>query len=142
MKKYVPLLLVVPALLLLAACSAVQSLVGGSSNNGNAVVNGTPAPGGRNGGGFGGDPATMTVEQKLGIGILKLEGTNNAVSAQQAKDMLPLWLALKSMETSNNASVDEINAVFTQMKETLTADQVTAIQKLTWTQADMSTILQ
>ena len=143
LKKITYLIASLVLLAAVTACSAVQSLTGANSAQANAPqAGGTPQPGGRNGGAFGGDPATMTVEQKMGIGILKMEGTNTAVTAAQAKDLLPLWQALKSMETSNNASVDEINAVFTQMKDTLTPDQVTSIQKLTWTQADMTAIMQ
>ena len=147
MKKTIYLVTALLLLAALAACSAIQSLTGqqpaanqpaGANTTGNGQ--GTGNGGGR--GGFGGDPTKMTVEQKMGIGILKLEGTDNAVTAQQAKDLLPLWQALKSMQTSNNASVDEIKAVFSQMKDTLTPGQVTAIQGLTWTQADMTAIMQ
>lgn len=133
-------------LVALAACSAIQSITGATSGQAQASANGGAAQNGQqgqgNGRGFGGDPTKMTVEQKLGIGILKLEGTPQALTADEAKTILPLWQALKSMQTSNNASVDEINALFTQTKEALTPDQVTAIQKLTWTQTDMQALMQ
>ena len=140
-KKTLYVLSALVLLVALAACSTIQSVIGGGSQ---AQTNNQTANGGQpNGrGGFGGDPATMTVEQKMGFAILKMEGTPTGLTAQQAKDMLPLWQALKSMETSNTASADEITAIFTQMKDTLTPEQVAAVTKLTWTQEDMTATMQ
>jgi hypothetical protein len=140
MKKTLTIVSALVLLAALAACSTIQSVIGGSKAQTNPGANGGAAANGR--GGFGGDPATMTVEQKMGFAILKMDGSPTALTAQQAKDMLPLWQALKSMETSNTASADEITAIFTQMKDTLTAEQVSAVQKMTWTQADMTALMQ
>lgn len=126
----------------LAACSTIQSVIGGSPAQANQSTNGGTANQTNGRGGFGGDPAKMTVEQKMGFAILKMEGTPSALTSQQAKDMLPLWEALKSMETSNTTSADEITAIFTQMKDTLTPEQVGVVQKMTWTQADMTALMQ
>jgi hypothetical protein len=140
-KKTLYVLSALVLLVALAACSTIQSVIGGGSQ---AQTNNQTANGGQpNGrGGFGGDPATMTVEQKMGFAILKMEGTPTGLTAQQATDMLPLWQALKSMETSNTASADEITAIFSQMKDTLTPEQVAAVTKLTWTQEDMTATMQ
>ena len=58
------------------------------------------------------DPANMPVETKLAIGTLKLEGTELAVSAEEARELLPLWKAVKSLSTSDTISSDEIQALY------------------------------
>lgn len=140
-KKTLLTFIVLPLVFILAACSSLQipGISNASANSGNN--NQANAGQGRNGG-FGGDPAKMPVDSKLGIGILKLEGTPQAVTAKQANDLLPLWKALKTMLASNTASADEITALLKQIQDTLTPDQVQAVQKLTWTQADLQAIMQ
>jgi hypothetical protein len=84
------------------------------------------------------DPAEMAVEMKLAIGTLKIEGTDQAVTAEQAQELLPLWQALKSLSTSDNTAQDEIKALYAQIEETMTPAQIQAIQALTWTQDDLA----
>lgn len=84
------------------------------------------------------DPAKMPVEQKLGYGTLKLEGTPQAITAEQAKTLLPLWKAVKALNTSSTTSTAEINALYKQIQDSLTPDQVQAIQTMTWTNTDMA----
>ena len=63
------------------------------------------------------------------IGILKLEGTDQAVdAAEEAKELLPLFQALKTLSTNNNTAVDEITALNKQIKTSLTSDQLSAIK--------------
>lgn len=129
----------------LAACSSlpIPGITSASANSGNSANSGQGAGANQNGQrGNQFDPATMPVEQKLAIGILKLEDTSMKVTPDQAKILLPLWQALKSLSTNNNTTTDEINALFTQMKDTLTPDQVTAIQKMTWQQSDLQALAQ
>jgi hypothetical protein len=125
---------------ILAACSSlpIPGLGGASQPQAQAQVR---AQGTRQAGFFN-DPSKMPVDQKLGIGILKLEGSPQAITAKQAQDLLPLWKAVKSLGTSNNTSPQEITALYKQIQDTLTPDQVQAIQKLTWTQQDMQSIMQ
>jgi hypothetical protein len=79
----------------------------------------------------------LAVKDKLGIGILKLEGTALAITTEQASELLPLWKTLKSLSTSDTTSDAEIAALYQQIQETLSSDQVQAIQQLTWSAEDL-----
>jgi len=83
----------------------------------------------------------MTIQSKLGVGILKMDGTDLAVTADQAQDLLPLWRALKNLTASSSAD-EEIAALYQQIEETLSTDQVESIQLLSWTQAELSVMMQ
>jgi hypothetical protein len=134
-KKILYALIVLPVIVILAACASLK--IPGISSAQGASSNPSNQQGGPNS-----DPSKMPVEQKLGIGILKLEGTAQAVTAQQAKDLLPLWKAVKTMATNTNTSPDEITALYKQIQGVLTPDQVQAIQKMTWTQEDLRATMQ
>jgi hypothetical protein len=88
------------------------------------------------------DPSKLTVEGKTGIGILKLEGTSQAVDAAEAKELIPLFQALKTLSTNNNTAADEISALNKQIKNSLNSDQIAAIEKMTFTSADLRTLMQ
>lgn len=88
------------------------------------------------------DPTKLTVEAKTGIGILKLEGTDNAVDAAQAEELLPLFLALKSLSTNNNTAVAEITALNKQIQTILSANQLSAIQNMAFTSSDIRTLME
>ena len=73
---------------------------------------------------------TLTLNEKLAAGTLKMEGTDLAVTADQAKELLPLWKAVKTLSTSDTASQLEIEAVYQQIQDTLTAEQLASIEAL------------
>jgi hypothetical protein len=83
-----------------------------------------------------------STQNKLGIGILLLENTDQAITADQANALLPLWKAVRSLTNDDNTSSAEITALYNQIQESLTAEQVKEIQQLTWTQEDLITIQQ
>lgn len=86
------------------------------------------------------DASTMTLETKLAIGILKLEGTDNAVTAEQAKELLPLWKGVKVFSSSDTISDAEMEALDQQIQDTLTSAQLQAINAMDLSGQDMSTI--
>lgn len=88
------------------------------------------------------DPTTLSVEAKAGVGILKLEGTDQSVTAEEAKALLPLFQALKTLSTNNNTAVDEISALNKQIKTSLTSDQLSSINNMTFTSADIRTLME
>jgi hypothetical protein len=104
----------------LAACS-------GLSNSG---VSSTAASG----------SSTSSVNEKLGAGILSLEGTENAVTTEQADSLLFLWQGVSSLGTDNNTTDTEMAALYDQIRETLTADQVQAIQAMNLGDTEVSTL--
>ena len=130
LKKVLFAILIVP--LLLSACSSLPFIGSKTTPSGDPAnpANGAFA-----------DPAKQPVQNKLAVGILKLEGTPQAVTAEEAKTLLPLWKALKSLETNNNTAADEITALYQQIQDSLTADQVQAIEKMTWTQTDLQALM-
>ncbi len=131
-KNKLYLLVALPLVILLGACSGIQ-IPGLAAKPAQAGQN-NPA-------GANYDPASMPLEQKLAIGTLKLEGTGQAVTAKEATDLLPLWQAVKSLEASSNTAPSEITAVYKQIEGVMTPEQTQAIQKMTWTQADLQALM-
>ncbi|MCX8023753.1 MAG: hypothetical protein N3A60_00960 [Thermanaerothrix sp.] len=86
--------------------------------------------------------ANQPLESKLAIGILKLEGTDLAITPEQAKTLLPLWKAVKTLSTSATTSPDELNAVYRQIEEALTAEQRNYIQDLQMTREDLQALME
>lgn len=116
MIKKIGLLLVMTMMLALAACSAAPAAqAAGAATSPSAQ--GTPQPG----------RGQVSTELKLLIGTLQLEGTDQAVTKDEAAQLLPLWKALKTLTASQTSSQDEINALYTQIQQTMTADQNKAI---------------
>ena len=84
----------------------------------------------------------LPVELQLALGIFALDGTDNAIDAQTAAELLPLWKAVRSLSESESVAAEEIQAVFTQIEETLTPEQVKAIAAMQLTGADMTRLAQ
>jgi len=126
-KIVIPLLLI-PILLLSACGSAATNRTASNNNN-------TQTQGGAN-------PQALQLSEKLAIGTLKLEGTANAVTAKQAADLLPLWQVYSSLITSDTAAQEEKDALAQQIQETMTSDQITAIDGLNLTQREVFSSMQ
>lgn len=84
----------------------------------------------------------MPIQTQLMLGTFLLEGTDLAVTSDQAPELLTLWKALQSLSTSDTAAEEEINAVIKQIQETLTPEQLDAIQDMELTQGNMATLMQ
>ena len=69
--------------LLLAACSSPQA----ASSNPTADTESGQSDQGNNGSA----PRPISIEGKLEVGTLDLEGTDQAVTAAEAQKLLPLW---------------------------------------------------
>lgn len=85
---------------------------------------------------------TLPIATQLAIGTLKLDKTANDVTADQAAKLLPLWETMQLLETSDTAAKQEVDALSTQIQETLTEQQVQAITAMNLTRQDMFAILQ
>ena len=72
----------------------------------------------------------------LALGTLLLEGTENAVTPEQAAALLPLWQAIRGGGLQGNA---ETMAVLKQIKAQMTAEQLSAIDAMALTVEDMRT---
>jgi hypothetical protein len=140
-KKFIlPLSAVIGMLVIvLAACGAkatATSTSGGTTggtggSSGGFAANGTP--GARN------LTQPLPLAESLLIGTLKLQGTSNAINATQAAALVPLWQAYAQLTGSNTAAQAEIDAVVTQIQQTMTPAQVQAITAMKLTRRDMFT---
>jgi hypothetical protein len=84
----------------------------------------------------------LPVSTQLLIGTFKLEDTDLAVTAEQANELIPLWQVLQSISSSDTAAQEEMDALVEQIQETMTAEQVQAIEAMNLTSQDMFTIMQ
>ena len=84
----------------------------------------------------------LPVELQLAYGTLNLEDTENEFDAQTAADLLPLWKAVRSLSGSDTVAPDEIQALFKQIQETMTTEQLQAIADMRLTRATIAELSQ
>ncbi|MFH1086946.1 MAG: hypothetical protein V1772_14450 [Chloroflexota bacterium] len=80
--------------------------------------------------------------QELVVGTLKLEGTDEAVSAAQAAELLPLWKAYRSLRADDATAPAELVALLAQIKGEMTAAQLEAVDDMQLTAADLAAFMQ
>ena len=80
----------------------------------------------------------LSVRNQLALGTLRLEGAN-AVTAEQAAKLLPLWQALKTLSASTTTATEELTAVQDQISTAMTPAQISAIVGLKLTNAMLQT---
>ena len=132
MKKLIVLTLSLLLLGVLVACSAASSATGTqAASAGTPSADGTPGPGG----------FQMSTLTKLLLGTFRLEGTAQAVTAQQAQALVPLWQAVNSLSRSDTAAEAEMTALEQQIQGTFTAEQLSAIEALNLSPADLQSVM-
>jgi hypothetical protein len=90
-------------------------------------------------------PATLSedyadaagLRNQLALGLLRLEGTPQAVTPAQAGALLPLWQTLQTLAGSSVAAPEEIEALQDQIIASLAGEPVAAIAGLQLTNADL-----
>ena len=85
---------------------------------------------------------SQPLDDKLAAGLLQLEGSDTPLDADQARTLLPLWKAVKSLGSSSTASVSEVDALYQQIQETLTSDQLQMVKDLDLASDGVQTLLQ
>lgn len=90
------------------------------------------------------DPSAQTLSgaSLLIIGTFKLEGTGQAVTSEQASELLPLWQVYQSLSTSDTAASEEVDALVEQIQTTMTSEQMQAIEEMQLTQEDVFALMQ
>jgi hypothetical protein len=78
----------------------------------------------------------LNASSQLMLGILRLEGTDNAITSEQAKAMTPVLQSLQGQSLKADA---ERNAVWANIEAQLTQAQIGAIANLRLTQDDLQT---
>jgi hypothetical protein len=86
--------------------------------------------------------ARLSLQDKMGIGILNLENTNLALTSDQAAALLPLWKGVKTLSNNKTMTEAEISAIYQQIQAALTPDQIQMIENQSWTQTDLSALTQ
>jgi len=110
----------------LAACSGTSN----QSASGTSGVNDS------------GDSTSLSQVNELLVGTLKLEETDQTVTADQAAKLLPLWQAYRSLSTSQTSAQAEVEALLNQIQSTMTTEQIQAIKTMNLTNTDMVDLMQ
>ncbi len=84
----------------------------------------------------------LPVPSQLALGTIMIKDTQDAVTAAQAAELLPLWQAVQSMTSSTATSAVEFEALVTQIQQTMQPAQLQAIANLKITQESMATAFQ
>ena len=79
----------------------------------------------------------LPVRLQLTLGTLMLEGTPEAISPEQAKELLPLYQALQALTASGTSATAETNAVLAQIESSLTTEQLNVIRAMQLTSTKM-----
>lgn len=85
---------------------------------------------------------TLPLATQIILGTFKLDGTTQAVTAEQAKELLPLWQVYQDLITSDTAAQEEVDGLVEQIQGTMTAEQLQAITDMNLTQRDIMTLMQ
>jgi hypothetical protein len=83
----------------------------------------------------------LSVASQLLVGIYRLEDTANAVDADTAAALIPLWQVYRELMTNSVAASAEIDSVTDQIQSTLTPAQINAIQAMSLSQQDLATLI-
>ena len=79
----------------------------------------------------------LSPSTQLSVGTLMLEDTALAVTQAQAQELLPLWQMLSALQGSSTASQVEVEAVLGQIEDTMTSEQLAAIEEMDQGQMQM-----
>jgi len=85
---------------------------------------------------------SLPVTTQLLAGTMKLDGTEQDVTAEQAAELLPLWQVYGELLTSDAAAQEEIDGLVDQIRETMTEEQMQAISDMSLTQQDVFALMQ
>ena len=129
-RQIIPILLIVLALVL-GAC--------GASPDANPGESGAPAGAPLLSAGY--EDAAPVLTQ-LVIGTIKLEGTDTAVDAAMAAELLPLWKAAQSLSKSDATAPQEMEALLKQIQETMSPDQIEVIAAMQIAEDDVRLTMQ
>ena len=84
----------------------------------------------------------MPNSAQLGFGTLMLEESEHAVTPEQAAQLLPLWKAARSLSESETVAQAELEAVFNQIEDIMTPEQIGAINAMQLTGEEMAQLME
>ncbi len=84
----------------------------------------------------------LNTESKLILGTLKLDDTEQAVTAEQARELVIYWQVYQEISQSDTAAQEEVDGLLKQIEGTMSTEQMQAIEALGLTQRDVMTLMQ
>ena len=84
----------------------------------------------------------MPISAQLGFGTLLLEDTEYAVDPDQAAELLPLWKAARSLSESETVAQEELEAIFNQIQDSMTPEQISTIADMQLTGEEMAQLME
>ena len=117
--KYITLSILMIAGILLTACSSssTSTPIGSTSNE-------------------------LPIETQLAVGTLRLNGTDQDITAEQAKNLVVYWQVYKELSQSQTAAQAEVDGLVAQIQETMSDNQMQAITAMNITQQDVLASMQ
>lgn len=85
---------------------------------------------------------SLPIETQIAVGTLKLAGTDQDITTDQAKELVVYWEVYKELSQSQTAAQEEIDALVAQIQATMTTDQIKAITDMSITQQDVFASMQ
>ncbi|MHB0857963.1 MAG: hypothetical protein ACYC5M_10390 [Anaerolineae bacterium] len=126
MTRRLHLILVLVVALALAACS--KSATATTLSTGAAAAEG--------------EGNTLPVLTQLLIGTFQLEDTDQAVNAEQAAELLPLWKAYRSLSQNTSSSQAELEALVQQIRDAMRPTQLAQIEALELGREDLMALME
>jgi hypothetical protein len=88
------------------------------------------------------DAVELPVQTKISLGVLKLEDTDTPITAEQAQELTPMFYVLQDLNESDTAAQEEIDGLVNQIQETMSREQVEAIDSMSLSMRDVMTYVQ
>ena len=80
----------------------------------------------------------LSARNQLALGSLRLEGSGNAATPEQAQELTLYWQALKALSADSTAATEETTAVQDQIVQVMTPEQLEAIAAMRLTNSDLN----
>lgn len=80
-----------------------------------------------------------SLRNQLALGTIKLEGTANAITPDQAKSLIPLWQAVIALSGDATSPEEELTAVQDQITDGLSIEQLQTIANMKITNTTLNT---
>jgi hypothetical protein len=127
--KKIPSILLIGCLFILAACAAPAAAAGAPT-----AIQATPTPSI-----FSTDYTdAMPVASQLALGTIRLKGTADDLTPDEAANLLMLWKGMAAVANATNPSQFEINGLISQIQESMKSTQVKSIASMKLTNADIA----
>jgi hypothetical protein len=79
----------------------------------------------------------LPIEDQLAVGTLRLAETEQDITGEQAQELVLLWQTYREISQSETAAQAEIDGLIAQIRETMTDEQIQAIEEMRISQQDV-----